>query len=115
MFFPQENNHEIIRKRTKRSWEQNHRTIARDTRGPDEITQEDLDNVADFSTRKVYNQVTVCILVVLFSDYKLLLTDLKLQLRGVATDYTLPYLVRFLNLFISLLGINPCIKIIKSH
>ena len=34
----------------------------RDTRGPDEITQEDLDNVADFSTRKVYNQVTVCIL-----------------------------------------------------
>ena len=61
IFFPQENR-EIIRKRTKRSWENNHRTIARDTRGPDEITQEDLDNVADFSTRKVYNQVTVSIL-----------------------------------------------------
>ena len=61
-FFSQENNREIIRKRTKRSWENNHRTIVRDTRGPDEITQEDLDNVADFSTRKVYNQVTVCIL-----------------------------------------------------
>ena len=60
--FLQENDGEIIRKRTKRSWEHNHRTIARDTRGPDEITQKDLDKVADYSTGKVYNQVTVCIL-----------------------------------------------------
>ena len=61
-FFLQENDREIIRKRTKRSLENNRRTIARDTRGPGEVTQEDLDNVADFANKKVYNQVTVCVL-----------------------------------------------------
>ncbi len=37
----------------------NPRTFSRDTRAPDEITQEELDNVAEFSTKKVYCQIKV--------------------------------------------------------
>ena len=105
--FLQENDGEVIRKRTKRSLANNRRTIARDTRGPDEITQKDLDNVTDYLTGKVYNQVTVCVLARADAYWS------SLHVRRMRTKYTLPY--KFISFYLLLLQVELCIKNFKSQ